>query len=329
MVMVLGGAGYIGSHMAKLLRMRNVEHFVADNLENGHLAAVGESEFEQVDIRDAESLDNVFARRRIESVILFAGYISVGESMREPGKYFENNVSGCVNILRAMEKHGSKNIIFSSTAAVYGEPEYVPIDENHRKNPTNVYGESKLMMEDMLQWYARQKGFRAISLRYFNAAGADPQGELGEDHRPEEHLIPATIEAAMGRRDKLTIFGDDYPTPDGTCVRDYIHVWDLAEAHLLALESFGGAEEGIAKAFNLGSGTGFSVREVIETVSSVAGTEVPYEVGPRRTGDPARLIASSEQIRSELGWQPQFDNIERMVSDAWNWRRAHPEGYAS
>jgi len=259
--------------------------------------------------------------------MLFAGYTSVPESVQFPEKYFSNNLIGAYNLLETMRKYGTKNVIFSSSAAVYGEPSNIPIPEDHPTNPTNPYGETKLCVEKLLHWESLAHGLRAISLRYFNAAGADPEGEIGEDHRPETHLIPLAIDAALGRRKALTIFGDDYETPDGTCIRDYIHVSDLAEAHLLALEKLNQMENPSHKAINLGSEHGFSVKEVIDTVERVSGKKVPHEVGPRRPGDPGRLVASSRLAKSFLGWKPKYESLETIVEHALSWRLCHPNGY--
>jgi UDP-glucose 4-epimerase len=327
MVLVLGGAGYIGSHMAKLLRNRGIPHIVGDNLSRGHREAVKDSAFAEIELRDTDALTEIMQSRGITLVILFAGKTSVGESMRSPADYFENNVGGSSSLLKAMDVSGVRNIIFSSSAAVYGEPSSIPIEENHPANPTNVYGETKLMTERMLNWYSRTKGFKAVCLRYFNAAGADPEGEIGEDHSPEEHLIPAAIEAAMGKREKLTIFGDDYDTVDGTCVRDYVHVWDLADAHALALNSFEFIADGGFSVYNLGSGDGYTVKQVMQTVAEVSGKEVPHIIGGRRPGDPAKLVASSGRIIDELGWSPVFGNLKTIVEHAWKWHTSHPNGY--
>lgn len=323
-VLVFGGAGYIGSHMAKLLRQQKIPHLVADNLEKGYRQAVGNSDFQMADLREVSTLDSLFTKP-IDAVILFAGYTSVGESMKVPGKYFHNNVTGCINLFEAMNRNQCKKLIFSSTAAVYGEPQDIPIPENHPQTPTNPYGESKLAVERIMSWYAKTQGFDAVALRYFNAAGCDPEGEIGEYHDPEEHLIPVAIEANLGIRSELTIFGDDYPTPDGTCIRDYIHVCDLVDAHLLALESLN--EAGRFRAYNLGNGYGFSVKQVIDTVGKVAGSPVPHKIGDRRPGDPARLVASSQKAIRELGWEPRYPDLESIVAHTYAWRKKHPNGY--
>ncbi|MCH8274857.1 MAG: UDP-glucose 4-epimerase GalE [Armatimonadetes bacterium] len=326
MVLVLGGAGFVGSHVAKLLRRREIPHLVADNLENGHRAAASDSPFRRCDLRNPDDLRALFEEDEFDCVLLFAGYISVGESVREPERYFRNNVGGALNLLEAMKEARIERLIFSSSAAVYGEPQDVPIPEGHPTHPANPYGETKLAVERMLHSFGKAHGLRSISLRYFNAAGADPEGELGEDHRPEEHLIPLAIDAALGRREKLVIFGDDYDTPDGTCIRDFIHVTDLAEAHLLAMAALDDAPAGHT-AFNLGSERGFSVKEVVDAVGRVCGSPVPHETGLRRPGDPARLVASCGRARKELEWEPRYSDLETVVRHAWEWRERHPDGY--
>lgn len=326
MVLVLGGAGYIGSHMCRLLAASGEPFVVFDNLEQGHRAAIGGAEFVQGDLRNPEALRGVFSHfPEIDVVLHFAAWISVGESVRDPLKYYRNNTAGVMNLLDAMRAAGKGKIVFSSTAAVYGEPEYVPIDEDHPKSPTSPYGESKLWVERMLAAADRAHGIRSVCLRYFNASGADPSAEIGEDHHPEEHLIPLAIAAAAGTRPALKVFGTDWDTPDGTCVRDYVHVNDLAEAHLLAVRHL--RTGGESRAYNLGNGQGFSVREVLRTVGEAVGREVPAEDAPRRPGDPARLIASSERIRRDWGWTPQFSDLREIVDHAWAWHRAHPNGY--
>jgi UDP-glucose 4-epimerase len=326
-ILVLGGAGYIGSHMAKFLRERGEEHLVFDNLEQGHQRAACDSPFVRGDLREPDHLRRVFTAFPIDVVMHFAAYISVGESVREPAKYWNNNTVGVYTLLEEMRRAKIDKFVFSSTAAIFGEPEYVPIDEDHPKNPTNPYGDTKLAVERMLHSYDVGYGRHSVALRYFNAAGADPDGDLGEDHHPEEHIVPVAIEAALGKRSGLKIFGADYDTPDGTCVRDYIHVFDLAQAHLLAVRHL--REGGDSRRYNLGNGNGFSVRQVIETVERVVGNEIPKEEAPRRPGDPATLIASSERIRKDWGWTPEYPDLETMVRHAWDWRRANPDGYAS
>ncbi|HEY0867412.1 MAG TPA: UDP-glucose 4-epimerase GalE [Fimbriimonas sp.] len=326
MILVLGGAGYIGSHMLKLLREQGEKHLVFDNLEQGHREALQGSPLFQGDLRRKEDLERVFRENpEIDVVMHFAAYIAVGESVREPGRYYENNTSAVLQLLEAMRRHGVAKFVFSSTAAVFGEPQYVPIDEKHPQAPTSPYGASKLMVERMLDDFDVAHQTKSVCLRYFNAAGADPENRIGEDHDPETHLIPVAILAAMGKMPKLKIFGTDYDTPDGTCVRDYIHILDLAQAHLLAVRHL--RDGGESRKYNLGNGQGFTVRQVIETVEQVSGLPVPHEEGPRRAGDPARLIASSDLVRRDWGWQPKYTNLATIVGHAWEWHRTHPDGY--
>lgn len=327
MILVIGGAGYIGSHMVKFLRQNGEQPLVLDNLELGHRAAVQDAELISGDIRDRELLRGIFRHNEIECVMHFAAYASVGDSVADPSKYYDNNVNGCHILLEAMREAGVSRIIFSSSAATYGEPQSIPIPEDHPQLPTNPYGETKLVMERMLKWYGKAYGIRSISLRYFNAAGADPDGELGEDHDPEQHLIPVVLQTALGKRDKVQVFGTDWDTPDGTCIRDYIHVTDLADAHLRALNALRNGAEVLA--YNLGNQEGFSVTEVIQACERVVGKAIPCEAAPRRPGDPARLVASSERIKKELGWRPRFPALETIILHAWNWMKAHPNGYGS
>ncbi len=327
MILVVGGAGYIGSHMVRLLRERGMPHLVFDDFSSGHREAIADSPYVKGDLRSARDLNNVLKDHPIDVVMHFAAYISVGESVREPAKYFDNNTTGVVTLLNTMRDHGVDKFVFSSTAAVFGEPNYVPIDEDHPKLPTSPYGESKLMVERILAAYETAYGFRSVCLRYFNAAGADPSAEIGEDHTPEEHLIPLAIQAATGKRPSLKIFGTDYDTPDGTCIRDYVHVCDLAGAHLEAVNHL--RLGGVSRQFNLGNGHGFSVREVLDTVSRVTGLEVPAEAADRRPGDPARLIAASDRAREELGWTPEYSSLETIIAHAWAWHHRHPDGFAS
>lgn len=326
MIAVLGGAGYIGSHMVRLLVEAGEAVIVFDFLENGHRAAVPSTvPLVEGDLRRRTDLDRLFTTYpEIDVVMHFAAYISVGESVHEPGRYFENNTVGVLTLLEAMRAHGKDALVFSSTAAVFGEPHYVPLDEDHPKEPTSPYGDSKLAVERMLIAY-RALGLRSVVLRYFNAAGAHPDGTIGEDHSPEEHLVPLAIAAALGRRGALKVFGTDWDTPDGTCVRDYVHVMDLASAHLLAVRHLRGGGE--SQTFNLGNGRGFSVREVLETVGRVVGKPVPAEDAPRRPGDPARLVASSEAIHREWGWTPAYPDIAEIVAHAHAWHLGHPSGY--
>jgi UDP-glucose 4-epimerase len=328
MILVLGGAGYIGSHMLKLLRESGEAHLVFDNFEQGHREALQGSPSVEGDLRNREDLRRVFAEHPdIDVVMHFAAYIAVGESVREPGRYFVNNTAAVLGLLEEMRAAKVSKFVFSSTAAIFGEPHYVPIDEAHPKDPTSPYGDSKLMVERMLKAFDTAHGFKSVCLRYFNASGADPETKIGEDHEPETHLIPVAILAAMGKKPKLSVFGTDYDTPDGTCVRDYVHVLDLAQAHLLAVRHLRSGGE--SRQYNLGNGQGFTVKQVIEAVNRVTGLKVPYEEGPRRPGDPAKLIASSERIRSDWGWQPRYPELDTIVEHAWNWHRTHPEGYRS
>lgn len=325
MILVIGGAGYIGSHMVKYLRQKGEPVVVLDNFSTGHKQAVLDSPVEQGDLRDSETLSRVFRKYDIECVMHFAAFIFAGESMRDPAKYYDNNVLGCLRLMEAMRLHGVSQIIFSSTAAVYGEPMAVPIPETHPLNPTNTYGETKRVMEGVLRWYGQAYGIRSIALRYFNAAGADPDGELGEDHRPEEHLIPLTLFAALGRRESISVFGTDYDTPDGSCIRDYVHVWDLCDAHYRALQRLRAGAS--FEVYNLGNGQGYSVLEVIRAAERVVGKPIPTVYAPRRPGDPARLVASSENARSLLGWQPRYPALETMIEHAYRWFATHPNGY--
>lgn len=327
MILVVGGAGYIGSHMCKLLRSTGEEHLVFDNLVQGHREAVLNSPFVHGDLREREDLERVFGENRIDAVMHFAAFISVGESVREPAKYWDNNTCGVLTLLEAMRAHGVNRFVFSSTAAIFGEPERLPLDEDHAKNPTNPYGSTKLAVENILRSYDRAYGLKSICLRYFNAAGADPDGQIGEDHHPEEHLIPLAILAAMGKRPALKVFGTDYSTKDGTCVRDYIHILDLAEAHLLAIRHLRAG--GDSRQYNLGNGQGFSVREVIDMVQNVSGMPVPHEDADRRPGDPAQLVAGSERIKGDWGWVPKLPQLDTIVDTAWNWHRGHPDGYGA
>jgi UDP-glucose 4-epimerase len=322
-VLVTGGAGYIGSVVSEQLVSDGHEVVIYDNLSKGHRGAVVEcARFVQGDLLEADQLRQTLNDNRIEAVIHMAASSLVGESVQEPSKYYHNNVVAGLVLLDAMRECGIKRIVFSSTAATYGEPEEQPIRETTSTNPTNTYGETKLAFEKAMHWYERAHGLRYASLRYFNAAGATER--CGEDHDPETHLIPITLQAAAGKRAHVEIYGDDYPTADGTCIRDYIHVVDLARAHILALDVL--SER--SAIYNLGcGGDGYSVRDVIETARRVTGKEIPVRMGPRRPGDPAVLIASSDKIKSELGWQPQFQDLGLIVESAWKWMLAHPDGY--
>ena len=326
MILVCGGAGYIGSHAVRQLIDRGEEVIIVDNLETGHEDAIHpQAKFYKVDIRDEEALDKVFAENKIDEVIHFAANSLVGESMTNPLKYFNNNVHVTEILLKVMVAHDVKKIVFSSTAATYGEPKNIPILESDETNPTNAYGETKLCMEKMMKWADKAHGVKYISLRYFNVAGAHESGEIGEDHNPETHLIPLILQVPLGKREFISIFGDDYETHDGTCIRDYIHVTDLADAHILAVHKLReGSESNI---YNLGSGNGFTVKEMIETARKVTGHEIPAKVCERRAGDPAKLVASSEKARRELGWVPKHENVEDMISSAWNWHQKHPNGF--
>lgn len=325
-VLVCGGAGYIGSHTVYELIERGHSVVVVDSLIKGHKAAVhNDAKFYLGDIRDEEFMDRVFKENNIDAVIDFAAFSLVGESVNEPFKYYENNVYGTLKLLEAMERAGVKKIVFSSTAATYGEPENDIIVESDKTNPTNPYGETKLTVEKMLKWADNAYGIKFVALRYFNAAGAHISGKIGEDHSPETHLIPIILQTALGQREKMFIFGDDYDTPDGTCVRDYIHVTDLADAHIKALEKlFKTNESGI---YNLGNGKGFSVKEVIEKAKKVTGKDFKVEIEARRNGDPSTLIASSEKAIKELGWKPKFNTLDKIIETAWNWHKDHKNGY--
>lgn len=325
-ILVCGGAGYIGSHTVAELLGRGEDVVVVDNLEKGHREAVLCDKFYAGDLRDKELMDKVFSENKIDAVIDFAAYSLAGESVFYPLKYYENNVYGMMCLLDSMNKHGVKNIVFSSTAATYGEPESIPIKEDDRTYPINPYGETKYAIEKMLKWADVAYGIKFVALRYFNAAGAHVSGKIGEDHSPESHLIPIVLQAALGKRDKVNIFGDDYPTEDGTCIRDYIHVTDLADAHILAVDKLRNTKE--SAIYNLGNGKGFSVKEIIDVARSVTGIDIKAEVAPRRAGDPAVLVASSDKIIKELGWNPKYNSIEKIVSSAWKWHKNHPDGFA-
>ena len=325
-ILVAGGAGYIGSHMVAMLVKRGYEVVVADNLRTGHWQAVkGARKLYVGDLRDAAFLDRLFTENKIDGVINFAAFSLVGESVTNPLKYYGNNVEGAVSLLNAMKAHGVDKIVFSSTAATYGEPEKQPIEESDRTEPTNPYGATKLAIENMLKWCDGAYGIRYAALRYFNAAGSDTEAGIGEDHNPESHLIPLVMKTALGQRGHIGIFGEDYPTPDGTCVRDYIHVTDLAQAHVLALDHL--LRGGESDVFNLGNGVGFTVKEVIDAARAVTGHPIPAQVSPRRAGDPAQLVASSERAKAVLGWAPRYDELETILSTAWSWHRSHPNGY--
>ncbi|MGM0548277.1 MAG: UDP-glucose 4-epimerase GalE [Bacillota bacterium] len=319
-ILVTGGAGYIGSHVLKALLKAKHQVITLDNLQKGHLKAVTGGEFIEGDLADKRLLNQIFEKNKIEGVIHLAADSLVGESMQNPAKYYRNNFNNGINLLEAMVKNDVKNIVFSSTAAVYGEPKEIPIKEDNPTQPTNTYGESKLFFEKALKRYRQIHDLNFISLRYFNAAGADPEIEIGEAHSPETHLIPLVLDTALKIRDKIYIFGDDYPTRDGSCIRDYIHVNDLASAHLLALKALANGHK--SSIYNLGNGAGYSVKEVIETVKKVTNCEFEVEVSARRSGDPAVLIASSEKIKNDLNWQPQYSELEKIISTAWKWHQS-------
>lgn len=325
-ILVLGGAGYVGSHAVYQLKDQGFEVVVVDNLQTGHRDAIHpEARFYEGDIRNREFLRSVFEKENIEAILHFAANSLVGESMTEPLKYFDNNVFGTQVVLEMMKEFGVKYIVFSSTAAVYGEQKVVPITEAAATIPTNTYGETKLTMEKMMAWCEKAFDLKYVSLRYFNVASARSDGQIGEDHNPETHLIPVVLEAALGKREAVTVFGDDYDTADGTCVRDYIHVEDLIDAHILALRYL--QKGGESNVFNLGSSQGFSVKEIVETAKEVTGIDIPVKMGDRRSGDPSTLIASSEKAKQVLGWNPSRTSIHEIIKNAWNWHRHHPNGY--
>ena len=325
-ILVLGGAGYIGSHTVYELIDAGRDVVVVDNLLTGFRQAVHpKARFYQADIRDRAAMDKVFEAEDIEGVVHFAASSQVGESMTDPLKYYDNNLYGTTVLLQSMVAHGVKKIVFSSTAATYGEPESVPILESDKTVPTNCYGETKLAMERMMSWVSRAHGLKYVALRYFNACGAHISGAIGEAHDPETHLVPIILQVPNGKRDHVSIFGDDYPTKDGTCVRDYIHVSDLAQAHVLALDYL--LKGGDNNVFNLGNGVGFTVKEVIDTARAVTGHPIPAQVSPRRAGDPAQLIASSAKAVEVLGWKPKYNDLSTIISTAWKWHQSHPDGY--
>lgn len=321
-ILVVGGAGYIGSHMVKYLLRAGHRVIVVDNFSTGFRVALVGGELVELDISDAAGLNALFVSNRIDAVMHFASYIQVGESIEKPSMYYANNLASTLILLQAMTHAGVKRFIFSSTAAVYGNPEYSPIDEAHSKAPINPYGRSKWMVEQILEDYGRAYGLKSVCLRYFNAAGADPGGELGERHEPETHLIPLILQAASGRRDAITVFGRDYDTPDGTCIRDFIHVTDLASAHGLALDYLMAGGESMA--FNLGNGDGFSVQHVIDTAQRVTGRNIIVKNAARRAGDPPRLVADSSRARRVLGWKPLYAELDSIISHAWSWEKKYP-----
>ena len=325
-ILVCGGAGYIGSHCVYELVEKGEDVIVVDNLETGHKEAINpKAKFYNVDIRDFDSLNNVFKENDIEGVIHFAANSLVGESMIHPLKYYNNNLHGTEVLLRVMVENKVDKIVFSSTAAVYGEPETMPIKETDKNDPTNTYGETKLAMEKMMKWVNKAYGLRYISLRYFNVAGAHENGLIGEDHTPETHLIPLILQVPLNKRDKISIFGDDYETKDGTCVRDYIHVKDLINAHLLAFNKLRDGYK--CDVFNLGNGSGFTVKEMIEAARKVTGHKIPAEISQKRAGDPAALVASSEKAKKILGWRPKYNSVEEIIESAWNFHKNHINGF--
>jgi len=321
-VLVVGGAGYIGSHMVKNLHQDDIEVVTLDNLSSGFRDAVLYGDFQQGDIGDRAFLDSFFATNQFDVVMHFASYIQVGESIQQPAKYYQNNFTNTQNLLDVMLAHKVNKFIFSSTAAIFGEPEYVPIDEKHAKMPVNPYGKTKLMVEQLLEDYARAYEVKSVCLRYFNAAGADAAAGIGERHEPETHLIPLVLQVASARREAITVFGNDYDTPDGTCIRDYIHVDDLCTAHSLALNYL--MDGGASTAFNLGNGEGYSIRQVIDAAEKVSGRAIKVIEGERRVGDPARLIADAAKIVAELGWKPKYPDLETIVEHAWRWEQKYP-----
>jgi len=326
-ILVCGGAGYIGSHTVKALVDQGRSVVVFDNLSKGHKNAVPSSvRLYEGDLRDKEALEKVFRNEEIEAVIDFAADSLVGESVHEPHKYYNNNLYGTLTLLEVMKAYDVKFIVFSSTAATYGEPERIPIEESDKTEPTNPYGETKLAVEKLLKWSDRAYGLKYTALRYFNAAGAHESGQIGEDHTPESHLIPIVLQVALGKREKIMVFGDDYETPDGTCVRDYIHVMDLADAHIKAVDRL--LSGGDSDIFNLGNGTGFSVKEIIEISRQVTGHIIPVEIAPRRAGDPATLIASSDKAQKVLGWELKYTEVKDIIETAWIWHNSHPDGYS-
>lgn len=316
-ILVVGGAGYIGSHTVKYLLQNDYDVVVLDNLVYGHREAVLTDKFEHVDLNDKSAVDEVFKKYNIDAVIHFAAYTYVGESVSEPSKYYWNNVVNTLNLLDCMRENNVNKIVFSSTCATYGNPEYMPLDELHQQKPINPYGKTKFMMEQIMADYERAYGLKYVALRYFNAAGCDKDGELGESHNPETHIIPLVLKAIKGERDCFTVFGTDYDTPDGTCIRDYIHVEDLADAHKRAVEKL--LNGGNSDCINLGTGIGNSVKEIIVAAEKVTGQKVPVKYGDRRAGDPSKLYANNTKAKEVLGWNPQYTNVEDIVRTAWNW----------
>ena len=325
MILVTGGAGYIGSHTVRELRERGADVVVYDNLSTGHVESIGDTPFVKGDLFDTELLCKTLREYKVDAVIHFAAYSLVGESMTNPAKYYHNNVAGTLALLDAMLAENVKYLVFSSSAATYGDCGDGLITEDSPQNPTSVYGQTKLMMEQFMQDYDKAYGMKYVALRYFNAAGAHLSGEIGEAHNPESHLIPLILQVPNGKREQINVFGEDYPTHDGTCIRDYIHVTDLADAHIKALEYL--KNGGKSTYYNLGNGNGFSVKEVIDTVEKVVGAPIKRQIVDRRAGDPASLVASSEKIQRELGWKPRYANLETIVASAWKWHSTHKDGY--
>jgi len=324
-ILVSGGAGYIGSHTALELMQQGRDVIYLDNLQKGHKGAVLNDKFYICDLRDTESLEKVFKENEIEAVIQFAADSLVGESVTAPFKYYNNNVISTLRLLETMAKYNVKKIVFSSTAATYGQPKSIPILESDETLPTNPYGETKLAVERMLKWADNAYGIKYVALRYFNAAGAHKSGKIGEDHNPESHLIPIILQAALGKRSHVDIYGDDYDTPDGSCVRDYIHVTDLANAHIKAIDKLNSA--GLSGVYNLGNGKGFSVKEVIDVTRKITGVNIKADISARRAGDPAVLVASSKKAQDELGWTPIYGELETIIDTAWQWHKNNPDGF--
>ncbi len=324
-ILVVGGAGYIGSHMCKYLARKGYLPVVLDNLSLGHRQAVQWGPLYEGNMDDQALLEKIFTTHEIKAVMHFAAFCYVGESVEKPLKYYQNNISSTLGLLASMLAHGVDKLIFSSTCATYGEPEFLPITEEHPQNPINPYGRSKLMMEQIFADLEVSDDLQTVCLRYFNAAGADPEGELGEDHDPETHLLPLVLQTALGQRDELTVFGNDYPTEDGTCIRDYIHITDLAQAHFLSLQHL--LDGGGSKKYNLGNGNGYSILDVLETAGQVTGREIPYRFAARRPGDPAALVGAAAKATEELGWKPLYGNLEVILETAWSWLKNHPHGY--
>jgi len=325
-ILVTGGAGYVGSHASRLLEQAGHEVWVYDNLSRGHRAAALPGRLIVGDLHDTQQLTQVLERKQIDAVLHFAAFIEVGESVSDPARYYQNNLVGSLSLLDAMRRAGVKQIVFSSTAATYGQPKRIPISEQEPQQPINPYGFTKLAIEKSLADYATAYGFAFAALRYFNACGAAPEGHIGEDHQPETHLIPLVLQVALGQREQISMFGDKFPTPDGTCVRDYVHVNDLGAAHVLALDKL---TPGEGLHLNLGTGRGFSVREVIEACRRITRHPIPARIAPPRAGDPPQLVADSQKAQKLLGWKPQYTSLEEIVETAWRWHSNHPQGYAS